>query len=307
MIWSLEPIFNNETTPHYRLIFVLLLSIVLIFFDHQIGSFDKIRGYLQSLVSPLQYVANSPKQLLTWIAENTTSRKELIEKNQYYEINELKLTQQLVEFDIIKRENARLRSLLASPLRSNIKKMVAKIISVNNDPYSQQIVIDRGANDGVFEGQPVIDERGIVGQILHVGTTSSRVLLITDLSHSIPVRIQRNGIRLMATGSGRLDQLNHNYVPHSTDIHIGDLLVSSGLGGKFPEDYPVARVVKVIQNESRPFASVISKPLAQLDRLRYLLLLWPEKTPQIFSPKPAYEVKKNKAIKQRKHGVKHAQ
>jgi rod shape-determining protein MreC len=282
----LEPIFNNEATPQHRLVLVLLFSALLIFFDHKLGSFDTARGYLQSLVSPLQYMANTPKQLMTWASENLTTRRHLVLENQQYKINELKFSQQLQELNIVKQENNRLRTLLASPLRSNIKKMVAEIISVNNDPYSHQIVINRGANDGVYEGQPVVDEQGIVGQILHVGTTSSRVLLITDLSHAIPVRIERNGVRLVATGSGRLDRLIHNFVPHSTDVHIGDLLVTSGLGGKFPEDYPVSRVISVNQDESRPFARVMSEPVAQIDRIRYLLLLWPSKKHSVFSPKP---------------------
>jgi len=283
----LEPIFNNEATPQYRLVLVLLFSASLIFFDHHLGSFDTVRGYLQSLVSPLQYMANTPKQIMTWTSENLTSRKHLVTENQQYKINELKLTEQLLELDIVKQENKRLRLLLASPLRSNIKKMVAEIISVNNDPYSHQIVINRGANDDVYEGQPVVDDQGIVGQILHVGTTSSRVLLITDLSHAIPVRVKRNGVRLVATGSGRLDRLTNNFVPHSTDIHTGDLLVTSGLGGKFPEDYPVSRVLSVRQDESRPFARVISEPIAKIDRIRYLLLLWPKKEHSVFSSKPS--------------------
>lgn len=262
------------------------------------GRFDTFRGYLQSLVSPLQYMANTPKEVMTWAVDNLSSRKKLIAENQQYKINELKLKQQLIELDIIKQENNRLRALLASPLRSNIKKIVAEIISVNNDQYSHQIVINRGAKDGVYEGQPVLDEKGIVGQILHVGANASRVLLITDLTHAIPVRIKRNGIRLIASGTGRLDRLIHNHVPHSTDIRTGDLLVTSGLGGKFPEDYPVARVISVTQDESRPFAQVISEPIAQIDRLRYLLLLWPEKKPSIFSAKPA---KKSTITKKGRH------
>jgi rod shape-determining protein MreC len=111
---------------------------------------------------------------------------------------------------------------------------------------------------------------------LHVGTTSSRVLLITDITHAVPVRISRNGLRLIATGSGVIDRLSHNYVPHSSDIRTGDLLVTSGLGSKFPEGYPVAKVTGVIQDESRAFSQIQSQPLAKIDRLRYVLLLWPE-------------------------------
>ncbi|PCI59582.1 MAG: rod shape-determining protein MreC [Gammaproteobacteria bacterium] len=285
----MEPIFKNEAAPQHRLVLVLFFSVALIFFDHQLGTFDTFRGYLQSVVSPLQYIANTPKQIMTWASDNLMSRRLLIEENQQYKIEELKFKQQLQELTILKQENKRLRTLLTSPVRPNIKKMVAEIISVNNDPYSLQVVINRGTNDGVYEGQPIIDDQGIVGQILHVGTNSSRVLLITDLSHALPVRIQRNGVRLIATGSGRLDRLTHNFVPHSTDIHTGDLLVTSGLGGKFPEDYPVAKVLSVTQDESRPFAHVISEPVAQLDRLRYLLLLWPLKQHSIFSSKPTHK------------------
>jgi rod shape-determining protein MreC len=143
----------------------------------------------------------------------------------------------------------------------------------------------------------VLDENGIVGQVLHVGSTSSRVLLITDLSHAIPVRIKRNGIRLVATGSGRIDRLVHNFVPHSTDIKEGDLLVTSGLGGKFPEGYPVSTVIKVSQNEASAFARVLSQPVAQIDRLRYLLLLWPDTHTSMFSSKEDANPVKNKEEK----------
>ena len=147
---------------------------------------------------------------------------------------------------------------------------------IRDSPYTHQVVINRGANDGVYEGQAVIDDEGIVGQILHVGTTSSRVLLITDVTHAVPVRISRNGVRLIASGVGVIDILSHNHVPHSTDIRVDDMLVTSGLGGKFPEGYPVARVTSVLQDESRAFSQIQSQPVAKIDRLRYVLLLWPE-------------------------------
>jgi len=289
----MNPIFKHGPSPNHRLLFVLICSAALIFFDHKMSSFETVRGYLQSIVSPLQYIANAPKQMMTWAAENVVTRQQLLEENQQYKLNELRYHEQSMQLDIIKQENVRLRLLLASPLRSEIRKMVAEILSVNSDPYTHQVLINRGTNDGVYEGQPVLDEQGIVGQILHVGTTSSRVILITDVTHAVPVRVQRNGIRLIASGSGHIDRLIHNYVPHSADIKEGDLLVTSGLGGKYPEGYPVARVSVVSQDESRPFARVLSKPVAQIDRLRYLLLLWPEKPASIFAPK----ITKNNKVK----------
>jgi rod shape-determining protein MreC len=248
----------------------------LIFFDHKMNSFESARGFLQSMVSPLQYLATAPKQMMNWAAENIVTRRQLIDDNEQYKINELVFHEQALQLEIVSRENERLRALLASPLRSDAKKMVAEILAVDSDPYTHQVLINRGANDGVFEGQAVIDDEGIVGQILHVGTTSSRVLLITDVTHAVPVRISRNGVRLIASGVGVIDRLTHNHVPHSTDIRVGDLLVTSGLGGKFPEGYPVAKVTLVLEDESRAFTQIQSQPVAKIDRLRYLLLLWPE-------------------------------
>ena len=281
----MNPIFKEGPSSEHRLILVLIFSGALIFFDHKVGSFEGIRGSLQSLVSPLQYMANTPKQLMTWASENIVTRRHLMDENEAYKVNELRLHEQLMQLNILKLENERLRLLLASPLRSEVKKMVAEILSVDSDPYTHQIVINRGANDGVYEGQPVLDEQGIVGQILHVGTTTSRVILITDVTHAVPVRVVRNGIRLVANGAGQIDRLNHNHVPHSADIRSGDLLVTSGLGGKYPEGYPVSNVTIVSKDLSRPFAQVYSHPVAKIDRLRYLLLLWPEKTTEVFAPK----------------------
>lgn len=281
----MNPIFKHGPSPQHRLILVLLCSVTLIFFDHKMSSFDIVRGYLQSLVSPLQYMANAPKQMMTWASENIVTRQQIMAENTTYRENELVYKEQAMQLDIVKRENARLRSLLASPIRPDIKKMFVEILSVDSDPYTHQVLINRGASDGVYEGQPVLDEKGIVGQILHVGARSSRVILMTDVSHAVPVRVQRNGLRMIASGMGRIDVLTHNFVPHSADIQEGDLLVTSGLGGKYPEGYPVARVSKVSLDETHEFISVYSRPVAQIDRLRYLLLLSKEEPASIFAPK----------------------
>ena len=282
----MNPIFKHGPSEQHRLILVLFCSALLMFFDHKMAGFEPVRGYLQSFVSPLQYLATTPKMFVTWAGERLATRDQLIAANQEYEIQSIQLKEQLMQLNIIKQENDRLRSLLASPLRPERKKMVAEIVSVNSDPYVHQIVINRGANDGVYEGQPVLDDKGIVGQILHVGTNTSRVILITDLTHAVPVRIARNGVRLVATGTGKVDRLTLNHVPHSTDIESGDLLLTSGLGGKYPEGYPVATISTVVRNEARPFASVNSSPVAQIDRIRYLLLIWPDKVESLFAPKP---------------------
>ncbi|MFB1014635.1 MAG: rod shape-determining protein MreC [Alteromonadaceae bacterium] len=283
----MNPIFKAGPSPQHRLALVLIFSGALMFFDHKINSFEGLRGSLQSIVSPLQYLANTPNQFMAWASENIISRRHLIKTNKDYKINELKLHEQVMQLEIVKLENNRLRLLLASPLRSEVKKMVAEILSVDSDPYTHHVIINRGASDGVYEGQPVLDDQGIVGQIMHVGTISSRVILITDVNHAVPVRVKRNGLRVIANGAGRIDRLNHLYLSHSADIQIGDLLVTSGLGDKYPEGYPVSIVTNISQDLSRPFAQVYSQPVAQIDRLRYLLLLWPEKSSGMFAAKSA--------------------
>jgi len=256
------------------------------------ASFESLRGYLQSMISPLQYIANTPKVAMTWISTNVTTRQQLMNENRYFRLNELVFHEQAMQLDILKQENERLRTLLASPLRSELKKMVAEILSVDSDPYSHQLVINRGARDGVYEGQPVLDALGIVGQILHVGQTTSRIILITDTSHAVPVRVKRNGLRLLASGSGQIDRLNLNFVPQSADVQVGDVLVTSGLGGKYPEGYPVATISYISNDESREFLRVYSTPIAQIDRLRYLLLLSDEDPINIFAPKTETEAVK---------------
>ncbi|OUS30579.1 rod shape-determining protein MreC [Thalassotalea sp. 42_200_T64] len=279
----MKPIFIDGYSSHRRMLVALLLSGVFIYCDHKLASFEVARGYLQSLVSPLQYIASTPKQIMDYASDNLVSHKQLMLDNQRLKMNVLMLYEQLLELDILKQENDRLRKLLASPLRNPLKKMVAEILAVDSDPYSHQIVINRGINDGIYEGQPVIDETGVVGQILHVGANNSRVLLITDITHAIPLRVHRNGVRVIASGTGSINQMEVNHIAHSTDIRVGDLLVTSGLGGKFPEGYPVATVSYISENPNKQFARIRVQPIVEMNRLRYLLLLWPHQTPLVES------------------------
>lgn len=289
----MNPIFKHGPSPQYRVILMLICSALLIFFDHKMTSFERVRGYLQSLVSPLQYLATAPKQLLDWSVDNMVTKKQLVDDNKTLKMNELVYKERAIQLRIVQQENDRLRALLHSPVRVNVKTMLAEILSVDGDPYSQQVVINRGANDDVHEGQAIVDDQGVVGQILHAGTITSRVLLITDVSHAVPVRIERNGTRLVASGTGNINRMSINHVSNSTDIKPGDLLVTSGLGGKYPEGYPVARVTIVKKDESRPFAYVQSEPIAQINRLRYLLLLWPQDK-NILSSAMSFDVSKEK-------------
>ncbi|EHI51959.1 rod shape-determining protein MreC [Aeromonas salmonicida subsp. pectinolytica 34mel] len=259
----------------------VIISIAAIVADSRFGVFTHVRVYLSSLVSPLQYIANAPGIMLDTMSTQVQTRAGLIEQTKQQEQQLFTLRSRLLKMDHLEHENQRLRELLGSPVHKESRKMVAELLSVDSDPFSHQVLINKGALDGVYNGQPVINDQGVIGQVLHVGSTTSRVLLVTDSSHGIPVRVLRNDLRAIASGSGELDKLELRNLPRNTDVQVGDLLVTSGLGGRFPEGYPVATVTRSDYVEGKPFAQVEAKPLVALDRLRYLLLLWTDKKPDV--------------------------
>lgn len=283
----MKPIFGRGPSLQLRLFLAVVISIAAIVADSRFHAFEQVRVYLGSLVSPLQYLANAPGTLLDSMSDQVQTRADLIEQTKQQEQQLFTLRTRLLQMDHLEHENQRLRELLGSPVQKESRKMVAELISVDSDPFSHQILINKGALDGVYNGQPVINDQGVIGQVLHVGSTTSRVLLITDSSHGLPVRVLRNDLRAIATGSGELDKLDLRNLPRNTDIQVGDLLVTSGLGGRFPEGYPVATVTRSDYIEGKPFAQVEAKPLVPLDRLRYMLLLWTDKRPDMHDDEAA--------------------
>jgi rod shape-determining protein MreC len=258
----------------------MVLSVAFILLDHKLDSFSSARLVLNSLVSPIQYAANLPGAMLNWTSTTITTQQQLLEENDRLTQKNVLLSERLQQMEFLIQENKHLRALLGAGTESQVRKVVAEVMALDNNPYSHQIVINKGSIHGVFEGQAVLDEHGIVGQILHISTTNSRVLLISDITHAIPTRLLKNNVQLIATGTGSLDELTLEHVAHSTEVEEGDVLISSGLGNIFPEGYPVANITQVIRDESRPFANIKAEPVAKLDRLKYLLLLWPESQPE---------------------------
>lgn len=275
----MKPIFNRGPTLESRLFIVVVLSLGLLISDGLYGVFKPLRSLLTTLVTPVQYIASLPAVFLDASTDRIISQEQLITENEA-------LIQQLVilqadnqRYQSLQAENEQLRKLLDAPIQTNLPKKVAELMAVDNNPYSLQVLINKGSINGVFNTQPVIDDQGVVGQIVDVAQTTSRVLLVSDLSHAIPVRILRNNLRLIANGSGELNLLNIKHVPHSADVAEGDILITSGLGNVFPEGYPVAVISQIKRDEGRPFAMVKATPLARLDRLRYLLLLGQQEMP----------------------------
>ena len=271
----MKPIFGTPPPLGLKLFLAIIASIGLILSDGQTNTMIQTRGFLETAVGSLYYLANTPRTVLDEVSDNLVDTNKLQIENKVLKEQLREKNADLLLLDQLKVENQRLRLLLNSPLRIDEYKKIAEILTAETDVYRQQVVINQGQKDGAYVGQPVIDEKGVVGQIISVGENTSRILLITDVTHAIPVQVLRNDVRLIANGTGHSDELTLDNVPRSVDIIKGDLLVTSGLGGRFLEGYPVAIVESVSRDGQNYFATVTAKPLASIDKLRYVLLLWP--------------------------------
>lgn len=258
----------------------VVASIVLMTLDHRDDQLEKLRAALTLVVYPLQYAVNLPVSGGQWLAESLETRHALLSENEHLREANLLLRSRVQKFSAIEAENARLRALLDSSVQFGDRVLVADLVAVELEPSSRQIVLDKGSNDGVYIGQPIVDAGGVMGQVTHVGPFSCTGMLITDPSHALPVQVNRSGLRAIAMGTGADDTLQLAYIPNNADIRVGDLLVTSGMGGRFPGGYPVAQVSSVELDPGAPFAKVTATPTAQLKRAREVLLVWPGKKPR---------------------------
>lgn len=269
-------LFSKGTSLLLQLFIALVLAIIFMVLDTRYNSFKTIRFYLDTIVSPLYFVSNSPRTVVDNLSEMGKSRDELLVDNIFLK-NELAIRQSdLLLLEQLKHENDRLRELLGSPLRREEHKMAAQVLLADTNPYAYQVVINKGAQNGVYVGQPVVDEKGVVGQVFAAAEMTSRVILICDYQHALPVQVLRNDMTMVAVGNGCSDDLLLEFLPNNVDIKEGDVLVTSGLGGRFPEGYPVAIVSSVAINPHDASLIIKATPTADLRRLRYLLLLWAE-------------------------------
>jgi len=270
----MKPLFTRGPSYTLRLSVVIAFCLFLLIADSQFHIFSSFRVYLNSLVSPIQYVADAPQKMFSAASESLTTRQALLVRNQQLEKENLHLKADRLLLSQLQSENKQLRELLNSKRQFNNKRMITEVMSLRSDPFTHQVLIDKGALDGVYLNQPVINENGVVGQVSQVGSTTSRVVLIVDASHGIPVRVQRNGVVTIVHGSGAWDKLTVPFVQSNADLHEGDVLVTSGLGGHFPAGYPVAVISRFEYQEGELYANVEATPAAALDKSRYLLLLW---------------------------------
>lgn len=274
----MKPLFINAPSPTARFATCAVLSFLFVSIDHSNDHLSAIRAALSVLVYPVQYVVNAPVQLGADVAGRLRTRTRLIAENEKLRADNLRLSSKAQRFEALEQENARLRELLDSSSSFQHQVLVADVLAIETTPSSRQIVLNKGASEGVFVGQPMLDANGVIGQVSHVGPFSSTGLLITDPRHALPVRVNRSGLRAIAIGGGDRDQLSLSFVSGNADIKVGDLVVTSGLGGRFPSGYPVGRVADVSLDPGATFATILIDPSARVGHTREVLLVGPPPT-----------------------------
>lgn len=264
---------TGEVAGTLRLLAYLALAVALLVLDHRGGWLAQIRAQANVVVQPLWWLAGLPARLGNSVRDDAATRAQLTEENRRLRNALLVGSARQARLQVAAAENERLRGLLGATERSRLDVQLAPILDIDLDPTRQRLVLDAGSRNGVRLGQSVIDAGGLMGQIIEVGPITATVLLLTDPDHAVPVTIARSGVRLIAYGKGRSDQLELANIPLSGDVKVGDAVITSGLGGRFPSGFPVGTVTTLRPDDSRAFLVGTLKPAAQLDRGRDVLLL----------------------------------
>ncbi|QGA48392.1 MULTISPECIES: rod shape-determining protein MreC [Pseudomonas] len=277
----MKPLFAKGPSLGVRLLVLTVLSVALMVVDARFTLLKPVRSQMSLVLMESYWITDLPQRLWQGVASQFGSRTELVAENEKLKTENLLLQGRMQKLAALTEQNVRLRELLNSSALVNEKVEVAELIGMDPNPFTHRIIINKGERDGVVLGQPVLDARGLMGQVVELMPYTSRVLLLTDTTHSIPVQVNRNGLRAIASGTGNPERLELRHVADTADIKEGDLLVSSGLGQRFPAGYPVAMVKEVIHDSGQPFAIVRAVPTAALNRSRYLLLVFSDnRTPE---------------------------
>lgn len=266
--------FKNAQTKGWHLILPLLASFALMIANERWQ--DKVEVFSQAVTKvmwPIQRTADLPFRLFEKLEIFFDERLELASENNALKQKHIYLEAQVQKLRALEAENYELRELLQSAGREKESFSEGRIIKADVDPFSQQILLNKGKQHAIEVGQPVIDSHGLVGVVLAVTQNSSRVLLLTDPSFAVPVQSVRSGERAIATGSGPGGELRLNYVPHTADFIEGDQLVTSGLGGRFPAGFPVGIITSIHNDPSTRFTLIAATPTAKLGQLRHVLFV----------------------------------
>lgn len=228
------------------------------------------------MIFPLQYAINTPINALGALSKRLQSHQELVANNERLREQNMVLLSRTQKYAALLHENVRLRKLLESSSEFGETVVGADVLAIETSPSARQIVIDKGSRHGAYVNQPIVDAYGVLGQIIQTGRFTSTALLITDIEHATPVQINRTGLRAISVGTNGIDELQLSFIPTNADVRVGDLVVTSGLGGRFPAGYPVGEVTAVEIDHGEPFARIVVTPSAQVSRAREVLLVWPE-------------------------------
>ena len=255
---------------------------------HQTNQLTRLKDGLSFVIHPVLVAVDLPNKLYTWLTESTSDHSELLENNRRLKSESLLLKVKLQKFEALETENTRLHSLLESSFKLGEQFISASLIKVNQNPNTTNIIIDKGSRFNLYEGQAALNEDGVLGQIINVHPLTSSIMLVTDPNHAIPIEINRTGLRTIASGNGIQNTLMLPYLPHNADIKIGDLLITSGLGGVFPKGYPVAIVTKLSPLQGEAFLHAEAQTMAKIESTRDILLVWSKQQPiPILSGEPS--------------------
>lgn len=282
-------LFAEGTASTLRLIAYLGLAATLMIVDHRAGYLEDLRRLTGVLVEPVYRIAALPADVARATRTAVVSQDTLAKENRELRDALLLAQARLNRLDALVAQNARLKDLLDAQTSLGLSVQLARLIDVDLDPFRPRVVLNVGASQGVTVGQPVIDAHGIMGQVIEVLGNTSIVMLITDPTHAIPVMVERSGLRTIAYGTGAIDRLELPNIPISADVQVGDRLVTSGLGGRFPAGFPVGEILSISTDSSSLFAAAQARPAAALDRSGDVLLLRDQ--PQPFgAPAPIEEI-----------------
>lgn len=281
-----EPGQIRSASPGFRAFLLAVLAVTLMVFDHGNEHLATVRTVLSVVLRPVEILVSAPFNIGQSLSESMQTREELIEENERLKSEALVRNARLQTMAALQAENARLRALLDSTEKVGDSILIAEIVSIDMNPFRNMIVLNKGGPEGVYVGQPLIDADGIVGQITRDRLFTSEAMLVTDIDHALPVELARNRLRTIAVGTGELDRLSLPFLPANADVQEGDLLITSGLGGKFPPGYPVGTVRKVTGETGQQFLDIEAEPAAALNRIREVLLLTPKGKEEYGLPLP---------------------
>ena len=269
-----RPIIGRDRPLGASFLALALVSVGLMVADQRYPQIGRVRGWLTAAAYPVQVAVDLPFRAWDWLTGSFADRSRLRQENLELTARLRLANLQLQRFAALEDENRRLRDMRENSAGVAERALVASILNVDLDPFRHRVLLDKGASDGVFKGQAVLDAEGIFGQVSKVNAQTAEAILISDAEHAIPVQSNRNGLRTIAVGTGDAGRLSLPFVTIEADLKPGDLLLSTGMGGVFPPGYPVAEVTRVERAATATFALVEARPTAQLDRDREVLLVW---------------------------------